>query len=216
MKIIKTLFLISLFLFSFNSSAQIYKFDKFAVYENKTDSIESNVYCNSINSNYFLRIINSYHGQEALVYDLISKKVHYFEVTKKSIEKDLTEVSFKYKNSRKVIEKVKFNYFFEYIKINEDSLYNYSKLVVYKNKSKKKIINEIELKIKKNKSSYFPLYRFCTMHTFEFNTEMNFSIDGIVEASRTKKNDLITNEIVLTNFEDFDLELFIPKEIIIK
>ena len=112
MKIIKTLFLISLFLFSFNSSAQIYKFDKFAVYENKTDSIESNVYCNSINSNYFLRIINSYHGQEALVYDLISKKVHYFEVTKKSIEKDLTEVSFKYKNSRKVIEKVKFNYFF--------------------------------------------------------------------------------------------------------
>ena len=54
------------------------------------------------------------------------------------------------------------------------------------------------------------------MHTFEFNTEMDFSIDGIIEASRTKKNDLITNEIVLTNFEDFDLELFIPKEIIIK
>lgn len=211
MKIKTILFLINLFFFSFISSAQSYKFDKFVVYQNLTDSIESNVYCNSNNSNYFLRVLNSYYGQEALIYDLINKKVHYFDVIKKSIGDDLNEISFIYKNSKLVIEKYNANYFFEYKRIDEDSLYNYSKLVVYKNKSKKKIIDEIELKIKKNKSNYFPLYRFCTMHTFEFNTEMDFNIEGIIEESKTKKNDLIVKEVVLINFEDFDLELFIPK-----
>lgn len=216
MKIKIILFTINIFFFSFISSAQSYKFDKFIIYQNLTDSIESNVYCNSNNSNYFLRVLNSYHGQEALIYDLINKKVHYFDVIKKSIGDDSNEISFKYKNSKAVIEKYNTNYFFEYNKIDDDSLYNYSKLVVYKNKSKNKKINEIELKIKKDKSNYFPLYRFCTMHTFEFKTEMDFSIDGIVETSRTKKDDLITNEIVLTNFEDFDLELVVPKDLIIK
>ena len=164
MKIKIILFTINIFFFSFISSAQSYKFDKFIIYQNLTDSIESNVYCNSNNSNYFLRVLNSYHGQEALIYDLINKKVHYFDVIKKSIGDDSNEISFKYKNSKAVIEKYNTNYFFEYNKIDDDSLYNYSKLVVYKNKSKNKKINEIELKIKKDKSNYFPLYRFCTMH----------------------------------------------------
>ena len=127
-----------------------------------------------------------------------------------------TEYSFKYKDSRKITEKYESQYFFDYVKISEDSIYNYSKLIAYKNKSKKKIVYEIELKIRKDKSSYFSLYRFCMLHTYEYETTFNFDIGGIIETSKATSDELIAKEITLTNFEDFDLELFIPKEIIIK
>ena len=54
------------------------------------------------------------------------------------------------------------------------------------------------------------------MHRYEYEKTFNFDIGGIIETSKIKGNDLIANEIILTNFEDFDLELVVPKEIIIK
>ena len=54
------------------------------------------------------------------------------------------------------------------------------------------------------------------MHRYEYEKTFNFDIGGIIETSKATSDELIAKEITLTNFEDFDLELFIPKEIIIK
>jgi len=216
MKLKKLLFLTILFLYTLNSNAQSFKFNKLVVYESSKNTKERSIFCKSGNDNYFLKIYNTYYGQEAQIYDLENRKVHHFEVTNKTIEGNQNEYNFKYKDSRIITEKYESHYFFDYVKISEDSIYNYSKLIAYKNKSKKKIVYEIELKIRKNKSSYFSLYRFCMMHTYEYNMSLNFDIGGIIETSKIKSDDLIANEIILTNFEDFDLELVVPKEIIIK
>ena len=116
-----------------------------------------------------------------------------------------TEYSFKYKDSRKITEKYESQYFFDYVKISEDSIYNYSKLIAYKNKSKKKIVYEIELKIRKDKSSYFSLFRFCMLHTYEYETAFNFEIGGIIETAKATSDQLISMDIVLTNFEDLSM-----------
>ena len=42
------------------------------------------------------------------------------------------------------------------------------------NKSKKKIVYEIELKIRKDKSSYFSFYRFSMMQRYEYEKTFNF------------------------------------------
>ena len=216
MKLKKNLFLTILFLFTLNSTAQSFKFDKLVVYESSKNNKERSIFCKSGNDNYFLKIYNTYYGQEAQIYDLENRKVHYFEVTNKTIEGNQKEYNFKYKDSRIITEKYESQYFFDYVKISEDSIYNYSKLIAYKNKSKKKIVYEIELKIRKDKSSYFSLYRFCMLHTNEHNTALNFDIGGIIEYSKATNNEFIAKEIVLTIFEDFNFELIVPKKLIIK
>ena len=79
----------------------------------------------------------------------------------------------------------------------------------YKNKSKKKVIEQIELKIKKSKTNYFPLYRFSVMHTLEYNSELNFEIGGIIESSKSINSMF---EYHLIEFQDFDLELIVNNE----
>lgn len=197
-----------LILFIQISYSQTFTFDKFAVYEGSDKNIHT-VYCNSNDSNYFMRVMNSYQKQEAIVYDLKKMKSHTFEIITNELGNDSNALTFIYSYSSKIQDDFNTNNHFEYVKINEDSTYVYSKIIAYKNKSKKKVIKQIELKIKKSQTNYFPLYRFSVMHTLEYNSELNFEIGGIIESSKSINSMF---EYHLIEFQDFDLELIVNNE----
>lgn len=203
----KLVYLLILFIqFGFS---QTYTFDKLAIYKG-SDNYTNSVYCNSSDSNYFMRVTNSHQKQQANVYDIKKMKVHTFEIITDELDNDSNALSFIYSYSRKIKSDFDTNNTYEYVKLNEDDTHIYSKMLVYKNKSKKKIIEQVDLKIKKNKINYFPLYRFSVMHTLEFKTDLNFEIGGIIESSKTLNSSFENN---LIEFQDFDLQLVVIKEI---
>lgn len=206
MKIKLTYLFIAFIHFGFS---QTYTFDKLAIYQG-SDNYTNSVYCNSSDSNYFMRVTNSHQKQQANVYDIKKMKVHTFEIISDELDNDSNALSFIYSYSRKIKSDFDTNNTYEYVKLNEDDTHIYSKMLVYKNKSKKKIIEQVDLKIKKNKINYFPLYRFSVMHTLEFKTDLNFEIGGIIESSKTLNSSFENN---LIEFQDFDLQLVVIKEI---
>ncbi len=81
------------------------------------------------------------------------------------------------------------------------------KLNVYKNKSKTKLTDSLELKIIKSEINLFRLYRFICLHPNEFITELNYSGRGLVTKCVSNNGKRIDT---LKAFGEVNFELTIP------
>lgn len=193
--------------------SQTLKFDIMAKYSTirKEHSYENSIYGISTNNNYFMRVLNNpIGGQTAQVFDLKSLKRHEYDIRETKQKDNSVEIKFVYLNTYSFDSShfhssvTSVDYDFE--KISEENEIEIVKLILYKNKSKKRITKNYELKILKSEFNLFPLFRFACFHPFQILTELNYDSSGLV-TSCTSDDGL---KIILKTFEEANLEVELP------
>jgi hypothetical protein len=177
-------------------------------YENS--NYDRSAFAMSSNDNYILQIINNPDGtQVAYVVDLKALKEHVFTVSESIIEKGLKNIKFTYLKTvkHKFARTPARGIYFDFISMSNNDSVETVNLNSYKNKSKTKLSNILELKIIKSEVNLFPLFRFICLHPFEYITELNYNGAGLV-TNCVNKNGEKTH--VLKAFEKANLEVTIP------
>lgn len=204
-----------LFLLIFTTSitllfGQKLKFDvmaKYSISSEKTNS-EISVYAISSNENYIMAVLNQYDGQQrANVYDLKSLKIHQFTIKESKSENDVINYKFIYSKTSSFDSTQTENIYFDFQNVSIEGDIETVKLIFYKNKSKTKILNTLELKIMKSEVNFFPLFRFACLHLRESIMDLNYDNGGLVINS-TSENGF--SKSILTAFVDVNIEITIP------
>ncbi len=204
-----------LFLLIFTTSitslfGQKLKFDvmaKYSISSEKTNS-ERSVYAISSNENYIMAVLNQYDGQQlANVYDLKSLKIHQFTIKESKSENDVINYKFIYSKTSSFDRTQKENIYFDFQNVSIEGDIETVKLIFYKNKSKTKILNTLELKIMKSEVNFFTLFRFTCLHLRESIMDLNYDNGGLVINS-TSENGF--SKSILTAFVDVNIEITIP------
>jgi len=157
-----------------------------------------------------LQIINNPDGtQVAYVVDLKALKEHVFTVSESIIEKGLKNIKFTYLKTvkHKFARTTARGIYFDFISMSNNDSVETVNLNSYKNKSKTKLSNILELKIIKSEVNLFPLFRFICLHPFEYITEINYNGAGLV-TNCVNKNGEKTH--VLKAFREVNFELTVP------
>jgi hypothetical protein len=177
-------------------------------YENS--NYDRSAYAMSSNDNYILKIVSSPDGQKvAYVADLKALKSHEFSITESIIENDLKNIKFTYIKTvkHKFARTTARGVYFDFMSVSNSDGVETVNLNSYKNKSKTKLTNSLELKIIKSEVNLFPLFRFICLHPFEYITELNYNGAGLV-TNCVNKNGLKIH--VLKAFGEANLEITIP------
>ncbi len=202
-----------IFLISFTSLfGQKLKFDVMAKYITSSEkpSFEKSrsAYAISTNDNYIMQILNEYNGhQVAQVYDLKSLKMHQFDVEESKSENGIINYKFIYSNTRKFERTPVKDIYFDFQSVSIKDNVETVNLIFYKNKSKTKIVNVLELKILKSEVNLFPLFRYTCLHPSEFITELNYINGGLVTNCTTKNG---STKYILKAIEETNFEITIP------
>ena len=177
-------------------------------YENS--NYDRSAYAMSSNDNYILKIVSSPDGQKvAYVADLKALKSHEFSITESIIENDLKNIKFTYIKTvkHKFARTTARGVYFDFMSVSNSDGVETVNLNSYKNKSKTKLTNSLELKIIKSELNLFPLFRFICLHPFEYITELNYNGAGLV-TNCVNKNGEKTH--VLKAFREVNFELTVP------
>lgn len=177
-------------------------------YENS--NYDRSAFAMSSNDNYILKIVSSPDAQKvAYVADLKALKSHEFSITESIIEKGLKNIKFTYLKTvkHKFARTPARGIYFDFISMSNNDSVETVNLNSYKNKSKTKLSNILELKIIKSEVNLFPLFRFICLHPFEYITEINYNGAGLV-TNCVNKNGEKTH--VLKAFREVNFELTVP------
>lgn len=197
---------------SFLVNGQTYDFNILTTYSvNRTDDnkIERNVFSNKLNNSYFLELSRYNNKSKARLIDLISQKIHNFEVVETENKNNVKKYNFNYIDSQDQFTYVTVPIvYYDYKIIESDSVYKEIELTFYKNKRKKKISSVHELKLRINDFNLFPTFRFSCFHLIGFNPELNIVENGIIESGFVKSEESkVTYN--LTHFEEVDFKLIV-------
>jgi hypothetical protein len=202
---------LTLFLTSFTALfGQKLNFDVMAQYScTYDDSTQDRIaYAITTNDNYFMQIINLPEGpQVAHVYDLKALKEHMFIFTESIAENGEKKYKFTYTHPLRFVRSPGRTIYFDFTNVSNIDNFEMVKLNVYKNKSKTKLTDSLELKIIKSEINLFRLYRFICLHPNEFITELNYSGRGLVTKCVSNNGKRIDT---LKAFGEVNFELTIP------
>jgi len=211
----KKLFLLILLISLTTVFGQTLKFDIFAKYSishsfsHKNTTTETSAFAISSNDNYIMKFLNDPGIQKptANVYDLKSLKIYEFYITELKTKNGEINYKFTYSNTYKIAQEPVKDLNFDFQRVSKENDIETVKLFFYKNKSKTKISNTLELKILESKANLFPLFRFICFHLLGFTAELNYPNAGLVTHC-VSENGL--SEYRLTAFEETSLELTLP------
>ena len=208
------IFLALIFFSSLCINAQVYEFDSMTIYSSKFEQNESKkmIYINSKNDSYYLQLFFYSDLNEAKLYDIKNRKIHYFGVNEVKT-KDGISISFDYQRTSNLSSNgenslTKYIYDFDTFEINNKS--KKVNLIVYKNSKRKKIILNIELELNENDSNLFHAYRISCIHPYESVTKFNLNENYIVTSA--KVNTLSKNKIEhkLLEYKQVNFAIQIP------
>jgi hypothetical protein len=202
---------LTLFLTSFTALfGQKLNFDVMAQYSCTYDNSTNDriAYAITTNDNYFMRILNYPEGlQVANVYDIKALKEHVYIFTESMDENGVKKYKFTHTRSLRFVRSPGRTIYFDFTNVSNIDNFEMVKLNFYKNKSKTKISDSLELKIIKSELNLFRLYRFICLHPKEFITELNYSGGGLVTKC-VSNNGTITD--TLKAFGEVNFEVTIP------
>jgi len=187
------------------------KFDIMVKYSKtyKDNTYESSSYAISSNDKYMMRIINQHDGKVAKIFDLISLKCYSYKlIESKSDNNEITYI-FEYINTFPY-ERTPINISakdFEFESLSTSDNIEKVNMKLYKNKSRKKIKDSLELTILKSEINLFPVFRFSCLHTLEHLIDLNYIKAGLVTNCISKDN---STKYTLLAFEEVNLEIRLP------
>ncbi len=193
--------------------AQSYFFNTLVKYT--SGNRESILYTNSKNDAYYLRVLKLNDVLIADILDVETSKVHSFNIVEtKSKEEIIFDFSYiKTDEFNNGFEKTYSDYVIDFQEIERNDSIRKVKLIVYKNKKKKKIIIEYFLEIKDHSENLFPSFRQSCMHPMETFQKLNIFENGVV--INASGNSFFNNKNITTKLEEIkevNLELKIPKK----
>ncbi|MCK0157909.1 hypothetical protein MWU65_12000 [Cellulophaga sp. F20128] len=184
---------------------QNYKFNILTRYKSSNGYLETVVYSNKENDNYFLKLKKYKNETIAYLTDLKNLKKHRFKVIESKGK--LNEIFFQFVYLDTDIYYINNPFKDNYFKFETEKSDSLSKIVKMSTINKRqKIINNSELKIKKYSHNLFPVFRFSCLHPYEDAVEKKNIGTGIVQSytSNNKKNSIY---IYLDYFKEVNLEL---------
>lgn len=202
---------LTLFLTSFTALfGQKLNFDVMAQYSCTYDNSTNDriAYAITTNDNYFMQILNLPEGpQVAHVYDLKALKEHVYIFTESMDENGVKKYKFTYTHSPKYVISSTRTIYFDFTNVSHVDNFEMVKLNFYKNKSKTKISDSLELKIIKSEINLFRLFSFICLHSRGFITKLNYNDGGLVTKCVTNNG---ARTDTLKAFGEVNFEVTIP------
>ena len=174
---------------------------------------EESSYGMSTNSRYIMQISNNHDASQiAQVFDLKSLKIYKYQVIEEKTNTDRLEFKFEYLSTKPFSSyfpelSYRQNIHFDFKKIAVENDIETVELTFYKNKSKTRPRESLELKILETELHLFPLFRFTCLHPKECINELNYDQPGLV-ISAISGNEKA--EYTLKAFEETSLEISLP------
>ncbi len=200
-------------LLCFAASTQTFEFDKLTKYTANFDSYkgEKTVFSNSRNGNCYMSLKNQGENTIAILSDLKTLKVHYFEVSASGKSSGNQKLEFRYFGSDSIdyLKKVS-EIFWSIDLLSEDDASKTFRLSYYKNAKKQKVKSAMTLNVRKDENSQFALFRQSCLHLSEDLAEFDFPIGGIVTSAQVEGKN--KGEHKLTLEENVNLAIPLPSK----
>lgn len=196
------------------SFSQTYSFDFLTKYKstNSKGKTEGEIvsYFNSDNSDYYLRINRTQEEFKGTIYDSKMRQGHVFDIVETKKEGKIF-FTFKYKSTFRFAHRLPQKFYYQITEISNASPKKV-KVEIHRRKNSKKPLEEYLIDLVPANKNLFALSRMTLMHPHEFENELSFPGNYIVQKAELIKKQ-ISCSYTLNDFNNVELDIILPEKL---